>query len=515
MEYPANDFQNKEKLLNVLGTHWTNTYGGKDFVEEFVRSRGELEDQNHINLTEACDLLSRLDAPVYHKEKWLRVVLKESDRRKRPIKYGDGTVYGEQPITGQMPLYGGSLTAAEYVFPLTQPLVFSQLAQNKISEPSLSWFHGIDFTLNSDGSAVIFKTDPFADSNLVPVEIFDGDVVTDREITLWFKNADLDKNYLYTHIGYAVNIYGKSSESYKNLLNAYIDSLVTGATKSSFEKAVASMLGVRVVQNDQEVVELIDASGDNLVIVTDKEAYLFNVNDTATVSVGDTVYKGQLLTSAASVHELNTGVIPSGVVALNIGSDMMSGYIDGVMFCDTTVNTVVEENVDGKTKISFDLVGHPSDVEKFWDDVHAEGIRRGATLAELLDTRGYPPPYEPTAATLPTTVNPLAFLIKNILRFNAFVVKIDLSMKMPGAFGINQVDLIRRMTPPWTALFLITTGTQIEPPVNLTQPGDETEAGGSESLSTFIGAEPVEESVTGSDHVSERVRLAVVEGFCR
>ena len=71
----------------------------------------------------------------------------------------------------------------------------------------------------------------------------------------------------------------------------------------------------------------------------------------------------------------------------------------------------------------------------------------------MLDTRTAPVG-EPTAGDLPTTINPLEFLVTNLLRFNAYVVKIKAS-GVRGNIGLNNSRLFRRIVPPWTAMIIL------------------------------------------------------------
>jgi hypothetical protein len=123
----------------------------------------------------------------------------------------------------------------------------------------------------------------------------------------------------------------------------------------------------------------------------------------------------------------------------------------------------------GYTYVKFRLGGYPADIEQFFDEVHARGVQAAelrksqpdcapklkiGTLAHLLDKR-VNAGTEPTASQLPKTINPLRFLVENVLRNNVFVVRIYVN-----ALGLNQLGLynirhLRQLLPPQTAMIVI------------------------------------------------------------
>jgi hypothetical protein len=269
------------------------------------------------------------------------------------------------------------------------------------------------------------------------------------------------------------------------------------------------MLGVPVVVEPAETVELIQKDNNYLVIATDKSVYKFNKEATATVSVGDTVYAGDWLVDTVQIYELNTGTVPD-VLSVSAGLGFLpGGFSDGIGFSNKDVPLVVE-TVDGKTKVSFELGGLPTDVELFWELTHQRGLASGKTLANYLDVRENPTD-EPGAASLPATVNPLQFLVENVLRYNAFVVKIKVS-----AISGNVISkLVRKITPPWTACILLLDIDIDDPEVLLEAAASETAPGYSESVSSFVGAEPQDETISGEDYLVEKVSIRLVNGVCR
>lgn len=70
----------------------------------------------------------------------------------------------------------------------------------------------------------------------------------------------------------------------------------------------------------------------------------------------------------------------------------------------------------------------------------------GGALAHLLDRRPNGPG-EPLAH-LPATINPLEFLIANVLRNNAYLVRIKASSLRRRKLGLYNMRHLRRLLPP-------------------------------------------------------------------
>jgi len=184
-----------------------------------------------------------------------------------------------------------------------------------------------------------------------------------------------------------------------------------------------------------------------------------------------------------------------------------------VAFENTSVPVIVEEGVDGKTRVSWELGGYPGDVQKFWDDVHAAGVASGSTLADLLDSRPEPRQGEPTAVALPTTINPLAFAAENLLRNNAYCVAIRPKTFGSGRLPINRQLVMRKIVPPHTLGLVIVEWEAAVDSVVMSGTGTISSPGYSETVT-------LEKCVSTSDvaslsGVSESVAFRQVRGKCQ
>jgi hypothetical protein len=194
-------------------------------------------------------------------------------------------------------------------------------------------------------------------------------------------------------------------------------------------------------------------------------------------------------------------------------------FYGDLVFENKTVPLEIDaEHPSGYTFVKFALGGFPADVERFFDELHARGIeaaetakndcfytpieydsleafpaigllgrayravdtgwlyrwvvsldnppgryeqivrvppnRKLGTLAQLLDKRRQPSG-EPTNRHLPATINPLRFLIENILRNNVFVVRITVPALGQNRLGLYNIRHLRRVLPPQTAMLVV------------------------------------------------------------
>jgi hypothetical protein len=285
------------------------------------------------------------------------------------------------------------------------------------------------------------------------------------------------------------------------------------------DSAIAAICGVPVSVGPSETVEVIDIDNHGLLIVTDKASYRFPETAAPRVVVGQTILAGSQLVYGVDVHEFFVGnsylrpadqsVVccppPNNALASNAWESLAteadedllldpnaeqcvpvrktiaalaldSGFLSSCFYGD-----LVFENKDvplqvntahpsGYTYVQFQLGGHPADVAQFFDEVHVRGItayeqqqqaqadcapklKRG-TLAHLLDKR-VNSATEPTESNLPKTINPLRFLIENVLRNNVFVVRISVSALGLNRLGLYNVRYLRQLLPPQTAMIVI------------------------------------------------------------
>ena len=513
--YPSNDLQQHRRLCAVLGSFWCDVYDGRAQVIDYVQSRGRLEQQGYIDLQEIVDAGSRNTVPVFHTEQWYRLTLKESSRETDEaalLRFGEDGVFGQSSHFYGVPVEG------RFAYPVPADLAAVSVISNRVTEPSVTFIDGIEYVLNAEHSFIEFRSDPFENELIPKSDVRQAGEVVDREVYLWMRNAKFDHSHIHTHFSYALGKKLRSTLESRNLLNAVFDTVTGGTAKKEISDALSALSGIPLAHANETVVDVVK-DHSHLLVLTDKNVYRFSKTATALVAPQDAVVPGQSLVDALQIFELNRGQLPTDIRAIALEKGYLaSGYLGHLQFENKVETLTVVEAADdaaARTRISFPLGGHPEDVEKFFDAAHANGIARGKTLANLLDLRTNQVG-EPTAANLPTTINPLKFLVENVLRGNAFVATLKVGDFGANALGFEDGHFLRQMIPPHTGMLLLLELQGFSDSVTL---GNDVE-----TLGTFTGLAPLADQVLGAPETppandayvgTERVSMHVVSGTCQ
>jgi hypothetical protein len=487
--YPENDLQKPDVLLGVLGSFWSDTYAGRSQVRSYTRARGNLEEQGYNNLREAENAISRRSLPVFHTQRWYQLVLKKSDHNSTEgalLAFDDGANFGD-------PHFYGVVNQTLHTYPLPANMVHANALVNRLTETSLTLLEGVDFVINRERNLITFAEDPLDNLLFETQEIWCGDQVCDTEALLWAFNAEFDYSYLQEQHGYVLEASFKSSQLSKDLVNAAIDAVVGGTAKEQVEQALSAMMDIPLAVGN-ETVEVITPDRNHLLVMTDKRVYRFNKVTTAAVEIGDVLEPGQSMVDAFQVHALNRGTVSSAVRAVALGHGYLAaGFTGELQFDNKEVDLEVLLTTDSGnntdyTKIKFEVGGHPFDVDKFFNDIHAAGIADGQTLAHLMDTRTTKVG-EPVASNLPAKINPLGFMVKNVLRNNVFIVTAKVRDFGDNALRFEHAHLLRRIIPPHTSMLLLLELQGFDDSVTMSS--------SVETLGTFTGTEFLNDQVLG------------------
>lgn len=513
--YPTNDYDNPTKLLGLLGSFWATTYQGLDFVENTTAVLGQAAQQSYTQLLEVVNSVSRFDVPLYHRENWYALTIRESEinQDKSLIeKYArtSGNVYGNDNNLQ----YG--VIPSQSAFSVSKPegLEDAKAIFNRLVSPSVQLVKSLDYEIRD--AVISFRDNPFENPLIPKVDILSaaGEPV-DRECVLWVYRGQWDWDYVYEQFGYALQLRLKTSQGYKDFINAVLDAFVQGTSANSQQQAISAIFGSPLAVENEETVQEIREDNKHLNVITDQHVYQYPKGANAVVTIGEVVSGGSALTDVLQVFELNRGesLPASQVPALAAGSGLLAyGYYGDLTFFNEEENTVVEEDEDGYTKISWRLGGYPASVEKFWDDVHDNGVVAGETLAMLLDSRENPVG-QPTADSLPATVNSLQFLADNILRNNAFIVKVRVIEGSGGGLDFVPAAQLRKIHPPHTLMLIIVELDYSDAPVIMDGPGTEEKPGYEEQTSGYpvmVAAETLDQDT----YLAENVKLRQINGRC-
>jgi len=515
--YPGTAYDTPRNFLAALGSFWTRTFDAGDQVLSHGAVNAALAADNHRTLLETAATVSRFKVPIFHRDSWHAMVLLESERNEASLTLAkfDGQIKFDDGHQFDIPQ-----TTSMHAFPLPNKLCRAGLIMNRLAEPSVLLTDGLDYSIDTVRGAIVFRDNPF-DNPLIPTQAVykDGEIV-DRQLVLWVFAGDFDWQHAYTQFGYVLGLRLASSQGYKSLLNGLFSALIEGASDFSIEQALSAVTGIPLVQEAKETVEVVLKDCDAVTICTDRHAYRFSPGATPTVARGDIVSAGQSLVDSFQVYELGRGIVSDDIAALALGKGLLANcYYGDLVFENRTLPLTVDPaHPSGYTYCQFPVGGHPSDVKQFFDDIHSRGIaaaeqeaaqscpdgRRRGTLAHLLDKR-VNRTSEPIGQHLPSTINPFQFVTTEVLRANAFIVRLKTSGMGKNRLGLYNARLLKKLLPPHAAMIVIV---EIDSIVDAVPPAI------SEQLSQFQAMNPLVDTVS-DDLVSERVGVRLISGTCQ
>lgn len=467
------------RLYKCLGSFWAHVHEGTAFVKGLQRVRGIRVAQFYLDLLEALKLQDRNGMPVFHKEMWKPLILRRSRKDQAPenVMSIDGdAVIGEQPEGskyGKVTLKIGGLAGLEgYVsYPVDEDIVtiVSGLTDNVLN-PQVSYKVRHDFDPTDKESVVYINgtlifpedKDPFRDDS--PFQAYDvGDVVdgtADTETVVWASDVLIDKDYIATHMAYALGVACESSELAKRILNAGWDSLSSGLTPGLVRTLLAALANVPVIREETEFVQSISEAKDGTKTVhTDKHDYIVYRSSELrdSVKAGATLKKGEFLDKAIKVYPLLTDVseeklkasteyaeiLKQDVSVIDIPKSILITETANGLSVDWTPTDIVD--IDGKPCFAID--GPQDDVDAFWEDVWRRSDEDAFDLEGCIEA----------AKEEDGTIIPAKFFLEYMLGANTLIVTLDSNMledaskiRDPMFFG-----LLTSVVPSGMRLFFI------------------------------------------------------------
>ena len=469
-EYPKNDLDVAEKVRALTGGYWIDIYEGKDQIEDLVDARTTLWKDALLVWKEAELSKSRLGISPFKSKSWVYFPILKSEGIANRGFYEGGAVYGSSTIS-----YG---EAVGFSWKLPAGVTSVSQIYNRVSYPSASLFEGVDFSLNTSNNRLVFSFDPFLNINFATRDKLNSKGVQDRELAMWLYLPKIDQRSVQQIYGLPIGIDGKSGDAYKGLVNAIYDCLILGMSSGRLSRLLGYALDAPVASST-EIVESINSS-IRKVIVTNKKVYFLSARAQPTVSVGDEVILGQSLSDALVIKELVRGSDLSDVKAITLGKGFTNNQFSyDLTFVNENLPVEVTDN-DGVTDLKFKVSGHPFDVDRFWEMVHSNGVRKEKTIAMGLDLR------EDKTGTLyreslPSIINPLQFLINEMIPGGLTLVTIK-AESVPQ--GIPRLDVVPDLVSLGNGVFFI-----FEAPLAI----DSEFTVQSSNEDTYTGAETLEE----------------------
>jgi hypothetical protein len=435
-----------DQLFGVLGAFWSLVYGDRDGVTALMRGRAEAALQSRQDAISLSNCAGIATTPLYRLVRWQAVNLAQSQRL-------TDTRLAYQPGSDALgPTADAMLSTKTWDYPLPANLKIAPVIVDRIMSPSVVLAQDADYHLDQTLAAIRFRDDPLSDPRFAPLVS-----ATDKTLTVWAAQADVDAGWLDRQHAYVFGLSLGSSEAARSVTLAARAARLLGPSQAYLEQALSGVCDAPLARTTGEVVEFAGYDADRLLVVTNANVYSCGAGANSLVSAGQTLNAGDRLCDAFEVISLAHGA-PSKLASLTVPVNFFQIALTGPLTWNNANTAVVVTTVGGRTMVSWALGGNPADATLFWNTVHTRGTAVGATsLAQLMDTRPKPRSGDPTAAGLPSFVNPLDWLCRNVLGYATFVVRIRPTAFGPNAPGAALMDRVLRLVlPPYQTAIVVT-----------------------------------------------------------
>lgn len=439
--YPAGLFDTLDGSLQLIIAYWTEIYGDRDVVLDYVRSSVVQERWLQESGDNWWAAAGRLTCPLFRSRSSLVITIRRIDQT--AADYND---IGDEDLVIDGTVLIGVPASAAVSYPVGDGVHSAALIADLFNEPTVVLTAGSDFTIGTDGR-LLLSDDPFTSGEWTPYTDDDGNECIDL-LLLGVRQDMSDFQKIY---GSVIGTDGASTESYRRYVNAVTDSIVQGTTLLNFVAAIAAAADAPITTTT-ETVESITADDAGMMVITSSAVYRHPDSATVLVEVGEVLAPGTSVTDAVRFldRSLPFAEFAEAVYhAVEVPASAFSVTLTGPLtFLDAEEDLVVEAGVSGFTKVTWDMPDDAGDVADFFDAMHANGVAAGATLANYLDRRENPTG-QPSAGDLPQTVNPLRMLWDDAWRNGVCVVQVREASFGPDALGLSYArDAIRRLADP-------------------------------------------------------------------
>ena len=390
--YPNSWLDAPSKINSLVGDFWGDSYVQSQLLLDIANVQASWCKQNYVNMTEAAEVLGRIDIPIYHKENWYTFAFNQSAMTETGGKY---TLVPSNPDT--------SITKIAYL-------------SDKILLPNVTYRQYVDYTIDASGN-LVFNLNPFEDDDITKTVIFDSNSVSDNQIKLFAYHTTDDNEYPTTFWGYILGMNINTSENYKTLLNGIFDAITEGTSSFNLLSTVSGVYDIPITTDDETIIDIV-AMENEVLVCGSNNTYSYQIEDTATFAVGDTVIKGTGLTDSLRMYDVKQGQKPlvADITGITITKGILPpDYTGNITFPNANVATSVTLE-GGYNRLTFPLDGDAGMITKFWADVSAREDAEGVTLYSRVLQK-----YN----NIPATVNPMNFLLDHFLHKNVIVISID------------------------------------------------------------------------------------------
>lgn len=436
-DYPGTGVVNPNVLYDSLGTFWTQIFREKATLRGITLTHSEELIQHYYDLIETINSFSVKDIPIFHKEKWLPVIIYKSKFNQEPLRFNpNDVIFGSQP---ESDVYYQSVTfqfglpkiptAEVYVYEAGDVMQSFSVLANNIIKPTVVFVNSVDAVYQN--GVLFFNKNIFNNPDLVSVPLInelgvpqvytDGEGMQQQEeiIILWAYHADVDKNLLYDNFGYIFDILNTNDVFYKKMLTSLMSMYTDGPTVSNIKTVCSAFLGLDTIKEPTEIVEEVFTS-DQHYVVTDKNVYKFPLfyDVLPNIKVGASLNVGEVMVDAIEYYDnvtfpewwkrgkITAPVGQQQIPYFSLSSGLFLGNYKYQLSFKTDVDIV---SYDTAGLLHFPVRGTPADVALFNSTINTPEMRAALGLVNPGDV---------------AVVNPVDFLFTNFLKNNTAFIKL-------------------------------------------------------------------------------------------
>lgn len=470
---------NGDTVFKWLGSFWKILFQDDLLIRRYTGGQGLLSSQLYLDFLETLNLYDRNTVPVFHRERWRMLVLKESQRNTgdaASLQLG-GTytpVVGPQselPFQlGTTYLIGGSVVwEGATTYPLGDPSIagIATAVTDDIVKPTKVLMRDVDFRIDQNTIIFLNNNDPFSLGFPVRSVVAD-DGTQDREVAIWVVDALFDKDYVYNFIGYVLQMRDKSSDFYAKYLNALWDMYNSGTSLAMFQSGIAAILDEPSVLEDAETIVTI-LYGDNIQVITDKNVYKLHSTSSLhpKLQVGSVLQKGDLLSDTIRIYNnIDPSRLSAGNDAARLQDDINAlfltpGFFRTKLRYGLGLSWQLEDityhgnDANGNPKLSFTVYGDDADIQAFWQDFwqycelnHIDGKAcfDGHLHARLL----------PVDGAVWGSVSPLEYFLYQFLKANMLFIAVDSAkLSLRGRQSMYLLGALRQVIPAHVCFLVV------------------------------------------------------------
>ena len=436
------EWDNPDDLLSLLGNFWSEFIEDVNVLKDLLHNVSQQEFENFRLLHALFRMAVRRNIDVYHIEEWYPLKIREKNLIYELPTYEFSTPYTYDNNAPQI-YYGITTQSLQFSYKLPDNIVDIPIISNKIHNADTIWVKGIDFYINNN--KIYFVNNPFDDRwNFSWKYIYEDNVVTDREVTLWLHKSKFDYYWLTNQWGYVFGLNLPSSDNYKKLINSIIDNHVIGSNSRSLLHFLSAITDVPLVKEDQEIIEDIVYFPDRIAVVTNKNVYNYHKNSNVLFSPGDVVTKDMYLTDTVRITEFKNNIYYNDFPGITISNYLLDDDYEYELFFENKNYNLEIVNYNSVFHFKFPILGTPRDVQTFWNKLYTQAGSQ-SLLTKFYEYYG-----------VTSIVNPFQFIINNILRNNTIAVRIKTHLLGTNSLPLNLLQYLRYLLPPHVLCIIIT-----------------------------------------------------------